>query len=175
MLTSKSDFGHLTDSADHICTPAKSRKVVFRKWFETVTILTCLIGGGTGLGYIYGTQKADESHAAEISRLQKAYDTNIDYLTYKLGRAAAAVEGAATVAESAANTADSAANTAESAAIDAKRAVHQSGNRKLISARPAGASSSPILGSSPSSIPSSIPSPKPNFQTSPWFGERESR
>lgn len=70
----------------------------WRRNVETCTILMCLIGGGFGLGYVYGTRIADKAHSEEISRLQQAWGGRLASIT---GKVESAVDKASTAVQAA--------------------------------------------------------------------------
>lgn len=112
--------------ADSECMPLDMQPRVrlpkpWRRRAETVAVLAALIGGGFGLGFVYGSRQGDEevsmvreSHRQEITRLQDAWSGRLNALS---GR----VSDAAQIAGEAATTAQAAASTAAKAAKESKK------------------------------------------------------
>lgn len=90
---------------------------------KAMCMLVALVGGGIGIGYGIGTERArglliDErqDRLAEIGRLQQAHQTALNVITGRQQRAADTLASAADTAAVAAETAQAAATTAGKAA-----------------------------------------------------------
>ncbi|WP_046059696.1 hypothetical protein [Paracidovorax citrulli] len=94
-----------------------------RDTLKALVMLAALIGGGVGIGYGIGTERARavllqerEDRIAEITRLQDSYRTALDAIGGRQARTADRVADAAETASTAAETAKAAATTANKAA-----------------------------------------------------------
>ncbi|NOJ99473.1 hypothetical protein HMI51_42165 [Corallococcus coralloides] len=96
---------------------------IVRDTLKALLMLAALIGGGVGIGYGIGTERARtvllqerEDRVAEIARLTDSYRAALDALGGRQTRAAEKIADAAETASTAAETAKAAATTADKAA-----------------------------------------------------------
>ncbi len=88
-------------------------------------LIATLVMSGAGLGYWYKDTMQDDDHARELARQQAGYQSALDILAGRIGRAADQVNDAAEVAATAAQTAQEAAGTADKAAATAGRVANK--------------------------------------------------
>lgn len=110
-----------------------------RDTVKALVMLAALIGGGVGIGYGIGTERARtvllqerEDRLAEIERLQGNYRTALDALSGRQARTADTVAAAAETAATAAETAQAAATTAGKAARAAGVPAHAAEHDKAV-------------------------------------------
>lgn len=103
--------------------PRLKPPVRWRRGVETCAVLLCLVGGGFGMGFVYGARESDAAHAAELGRLQEAWSGRLNAIAGRVGEAADTAASAAQVSGEAAVAAHEAATKADKAATTASKAA----------------------------------------------------
>ena len=98
-----------TDQIPLECQPRLRVHKPWRRYVETLLVISALFLGGVGTGYVAGLRDLDAAlnrrnaeHLVEIERLQAIYESRVYVLTGRVGEAAATAEGAAQAAAQAA-------------------------------------------------------------------------
>lgn len=117
------------------------RWTICKRFFETIMVLTGLVGGGAALGYYACQQTERANHLEEIARLQEANKVAMEYLLKQAESATKTAGQAATSANAAVGTA--AATTAAVAEVVEK--VDKAADKADKAAKVAAAKAKPVV------------------------------